>query len=54
MDNWKYEKELFLNGVQLTFNEQDDVYRIYNNNIFLGLGIVKNNLLKRDIIIIDN
>lgn len=47
-------RDLFLNGVQLTFNEQDDVYRIYNNNMFLGLGIVKNNLLKRDIIIIDN
>lgn len=44
---------LFLNGVQLTLNKQDEVYRIYNNESFLGLGIVKNNLLKRDIIVID-
>lgn len=47
-------KELFLNGVQLTYEQIDDVYRIYSNNTFLGLGIVKNNLLKRDIIVIDN
>jgi len=52
LDNRK--TELFLNGVQLTFNEQDGIYRIYNNNTFVGLGIVKNNLLKRDVIIIDN
>ena len=44
--------ELFLNGVQLTYNLQDEVYRIYNKNSFIGLGTVKNNLLKRDIIII--
>lgn len=47
-------KELFLNGVQLTYEQIDDVYRIYSNNTFLGLGTVKNNLLKRDIIVIDN
>lgn len=44
-------KELFLNGVKLTFELKDDVYRVYNNGEFLGLGIVENNLLKRDIII---
>ena len=43
--------ELFLNGVQLTHDLEDEVYRIYNNNIFIGLGIVKNKLLKRDIVI---
>ncbi len=43
--------ELFLNGVKLTFNFDDDIYRIYNNNVFLGLGIVKDKLLKRDVII---
>ena len=43
--------ELFLNGVQLTFEVQDGLYRVYNNNIFIGLGIIKNNLLKRDIVI---
>ena len=43
--------QLFLNGVQLTNNIQEGVYRIYNNNKFIGLGIIKNSLLKRDIII---
>ena len=43
--------ELFLNGVQLTYELNDGVYRIYNNSIFIGLGIVKNKLLKRDIVI---
>lgn len=45
---------LFLNGVQLTYNEEDNIYRVYNESEFLGLGIVKNNLLKRDVIIVDN
>lgn len=44
-------KELFFNGVNLTFNVDDGIYRIYNNEQFLGLGIVKNNLLKRDVVI---
>ena len=43
--------ELFLNGVQLTYDLNDGVYRIYNNSNFIGLGIVKNKLLKRDIVI---
>lgn len=43
--------ELFLNGVQLTHYLEDELYRIYNNNSFIGLGIVKNKLLKRDIVI---
>ena len=43
--------ELFLNGVMLTFNENDGIYRIYNNQKFIGLGSVKNKLLKRDIVI---
>lgn len=43
--------ELFLNGVQLTHDLNDGVYRIYNNNNFIGLGIVKDKLLKRDIVI---
>lgn len=43
--------ELFLNGLQLTYNLEDGLYRIYNNNKFIGLGIVKNKLLKRDIVI---
>lgn len=43
--------ELFLNGVQLTRELEDDVYRVYNDNKFIGLGIIKNKLLKRDIVI---
>ena len=45
--------ELFLNGVQLTHDLEDELYRIYNNKKFIGLGIVKNKLLKRDIVIQD-
>ena len=43
--------ELFLNGVQLTRELEDGVYRVHNNNNFIGLGIIKNKLLKRDIVI---
>lgn len=43
-------KELFLNGVMLTFELPDGLYNIYNNGIYIGLGIVKEKLLKRDII----
>lgn len=42
--------ELFLNGVQLTRELEDGVYRVYNNE-FVGLGIIKDKLLKRDIVI---
>ena len=43
--------QLFLNGVQLSYKLEDCVYKIYNGQQFIGLGTVKNNLLKRDIII---
>lgn len=43
--------KLFLNGVQLTREEKDEIYRIYNGKKFIGIGVIKNNLLKRDIII---
>lgn len=42
---------LFLNGVQLTQKNEDGIYRIYNKNKFIGIGTIKNNLLKRDIVI---
>lgn len=42
---------LFLNGVNLSFNLMDGIYKIYNNSNFIGIGTVKNNLLKRDIIL---
>lgn len=41
----------FLNGVKLTMKEPDDIYRIYCNNQFIGIGVVENEFLKRDIII---
>ncbi len=43
--------ELFLNGVKLTQNKPAGTYKIYNNKNFIGIGIIKDNLLKRDIII---
>ena len=43
--------QLFLNGVQLTCNLEDGIYRIYFDNEFIGIGTVKNNLLKIDIIL---
>ena len=43
--------ELFLNGVKLTQEYKDGIYRIYNNQKFIGIGVIENNLLKRDIII---
>ena len=51
MDLNERKLELFLNGVMLTYEQPDGIYRIYNKNKFIGLGIVKNNLLKRDVII---
>lgn len=42
---------LFLNGVKLEKRYPDGIYRIYNNESFIGTGIIKNKLLKRDIIL---
>lgn len=42
--------ELFLNGVMLTINVENGLYRVYNNQKFIGLGIVKNELIKRDVV----
>lgn len=43
--------DLFLNGVKLTQKKQDGLYRIYQQDRFLGIGIISENLLKRDIIL---
>ena len=43
--------QLFLNGVQLTNFNIDGQYRIYSDKKFIGIGIIKNQLLKRDIVI---
>ena len=42
----------FLNGVMINVNLEDGIYKIYNKDIFIGIGIVKNNRIKRDIIIV--
>mgnify|MGYP003262173548 FL=1 len=41
----------FLNGVRITQNVKDGVYRVYTEDKFLGIGVVKEKLLKRDIIL---
>lgn len=47
-------KELLLNGVKLKGFEkyQDGVYNIEVDHNYLGLGIIQNGTLKRDIIIL--
>ena len=47
----KRKLELFLNGVQLSDSNIDGIYKIYSKENFIGIGIEKNKLLKRDIII---
>lgn len=41
----------FLNGVMLTQLCEDGIYRIYCENAFIGIGVVKNKLLKRDVVV---
>ena len=43
--------QLFLNGVKLTFNLEDGIYKIYSSQQFIGISIVKDKFLKRDIVI---
>lgn len=47
----EYKLKLFLNGVQLTYDFEDGIYRVYDEDKFIGIGTIKNKLLKRDIII---
>lgn len=48
----KRKEELFLNGVMLTFELEDGLYNIYTqDNKYIGLGVIKNNLLKRDVVL---
>lgn len=43
---------LFLNGVKLEKKEyKDNIYKIYNNSKFIGLGVIKYGLLKRDVVL---
>ncbi len=44
--------EQYMNGVKIDTEKEDGIYRIYNiDNIFIGLGIVEDNKLKRDVVI---
>lgn len=45
-------EDLFLNGVKLTYKKPNDTYKIYDiNKKFIGIGIIQNELLKRDVIL---
>ena len=41
----------FINGVKIKVQKNDNVYKIYYHNRFIGTGIVSNCILKRDIVI---
>ena len=41
----------YLNGVKIVERNQDGIYRIYYKNEFNGIGILKDNKLKRDLVI---
>lgn len=44
--------QLFLNGVKITQNFENGIYKIYDKNTkFIGIGIIQDKLLKRDIIL---
>lgn len=42
------ETKRFINGALVKIKMSDGMYKVYNNNMFLGLGIIKNNNLKLD------
>ena len=45
--------KLFINGVQLTISKDNGLYLIYNESKeFIGIGVVNNNLLKRDLCLV--
>ena len=45
------ELKLFLNGVKIDKVGPDDIYKIYQGDRFIGMGVIQNNKLKRDIIL---
>lgn len=50
LDNKKMEQ--FLNGVKLEYMLEDDIYRIYDDKKqFVGIGVVKSGILKRDVVL---
>ena len=47
----KRKLHLFLNGVKLEIGKPDGVYRIYCEKKFIGLGVISQGLLKREIVL---
>lgn len=47
----KTQLRLFLNGVKIGTNCKDGIYRLYNDDSFIGTGIVENKKIKRDVIL---
>lgn len=47
----KRKLQMFLNGVKLSIKKIDGMYQIKNEGKFIGIGIVNNNLLKRELVI---
>ena len=43
--------KLYLNGVKIKTDKENGVYRVLVNNKFIGTGIIKDNTLKRDIVL---
>lgn len=41
----------FYNGVKLSVNKEDGLYRIYCDDTFIGSGIVENSKVRRDVIL---
>ena len=47
----KKELDKFLNGVKIFVDKKDDIYNIYENNTYIGIGVINQKKLKRDVII---
>ena len=50
LDDKKY--NLYLNGVKLSIKNEDGLYNIYYKDKYIGLGNIKDNLLKREIVLV--
>ena len=43
----------FLNGVKVFVGFDDGIYKVYNNKEFVGIGVVKDKKIKRDIVVVE-
>lgn len=50
----KKEIQKFFNGVKLKCSNENGIYKIYYDGMFLGTGVVESELLKRDIVVVDD